>query len=389
MIFTEGALSAEEFLRDYWQKKPLLIKGALPDLINPLLPEEVAGLACEEEVESRLITEAADSNAGPQWQLRHGPLDEQVFQSLPDTHWTLHIQGVDQHVAEVYRLLDHFRFIPNWRVDDIMVSYAPDQGSAGPHYDQYDVFLIQTLGDKIWKIGQTCDEQTPMLENTELALLQQLETQQEWIAEPGDILYIPPRIAHYGIASGESLTYSVGFRAPGIGDLVSDFGHFVADKGNASQRYQDPELSLQSSPGEITRETLKKVKKLILGQLENEQHLSEWFGQFITQPKHDEPAIVPEQELSESQLIALCQSNKSELAWTEGARFAYTRESKAVHLYINGQVMQCTSRQLPLIEKLCSVTEFALLPLAGHLEEKVNRLLICRLVNDGYLYFKS
>lgn len=389
MIFSQGALSAETFLREYWQKKPLLIKGALPDLVNPLLPEEVAGLACEEMVESRLITELPQAGTGSQWQLQHGPLNERIFQSLPEKHWTLHVQGVDQHVPEVYKLLDNFRFIPNWRVDDVMVSYAPDQGSAGPHFDQYDVFLIQAIGDKIWKIGQTCDELTPMLENTELALLQQFELQEEWIVEPGDILYIPPRIAHYGIARGESLTYSVGFRAPSTEELVGDFSHFIAEQCSATQRYQDPELSLQANPGKITNDTLKKVRNLIVSQLDNEQQLAQWFGQFVTEPKYQDPIIAPEDELAEQKLLVLCKDPSARLAWSEGSRFAYTQDSKQLNLYINGLLLVCAQSQLDLIEKLCSATEFAVTDFAEDLEQENNRQLICRLFNEGFLYYSS
>jgi 50S ribosomal protein L16 3-hydroxylase len=144
-----GDMPVDIFLRDYWQKKSLLIRGAFPHFTSPIDGDELAGLALEEEVESRLILEKGKTP----WELRHGPFDEKTFTQLPETHWTLLVQAVDQWVPEVNELLEYFRFIPNWRIDDIMISFAPDQGSVGPHFDYYDVFLLQGLGKRRWKLG--------------------------------------------------------------------------------------------------------------------------------------------------------------------------------------------------------------------------------------------
>ena len=173
----------ETFLRDYWQQKPLLIRNAFADWINPLEPDELAGLACEPEVESRLIIGAQGS-----WAVEHGPLAEARFAVLGQEPSTLLVQAVDHHVPEVAALLAPFRFIPNWRIDDVMVSYATDGGGVGPHFDQYDVFLIQGHGQRRWRVGQLCDDTSALLPHDELRLLADFQATDEWLLEPGDSL---------------------------------------------------------------------------------------------------------------------------------------------------------------------------------------------------------
>src|SRR5690606_35155678 len=174
-----GGMSAEEFLRDYWQKKPLLIRQAFPDFESPLSADELAGLSLEEEVESRIVLELG---ATP-WELRHGPFTEDDYRTLPERDWTLLVQAVDQFVPEVAELLQAFRFLPSWRLDDVMISYAAPGGSVGPHFDSYDVFLLQTQGHRRWKIGQMCEADSPLLEHPDLRILSEFEQQQEWVLE--------------------------------------------------------------------------------------------------------------------------------------------------------------------------------------------------------------
>jgi 50S ribosomal protein L16 3-hydroxylase len=176
-----------EFLRETWQKKPLLIRNAWSSWSNPLEPDELAGLACEERIESRLVIQSADG-----WKLEHGPMPEERFRKVGRNPWTLLVQAVDHHVPAVAALLEPFRFLPNWRVDDVMVSYAVDGGGVGAHFDQYDVFLVQGLGTRRWQIGGRCDEATELLPHNDLRLLAAFEPTEEWVLEPGDMLYVPP-----------------------------------------------------------------------------------------------------------------------------------------------------------------------------------------------------
>jgi 50S ribosomal protein L16 3-hydroxylase len=379
-----GSISAEQFLAEYWQKKPLLIKQALPEFINPLSPEEIAGLACEDFAESRLITE---SNETPKWQLKHGPFSEEDFLALPDADWTLHVQGIERFFPEVYSLLDHFRFIPNWRIDDVMVSFAPDKGTAGPHFDQYDVFLIQGLGKKHWRVGQLCDAQSPTLPNCDLSILQDFDTTDEWVVEPGDVLYIPPGVAHYGIAVDDSITYSIGFRAPSHGDLLGEFSHYLADTLKEDQRYADPDLSLQNNSGEISPAALAKVQEILNDTLNDPAQLARWFGEYMTESKQQEVAYEfeaiqnPEQLLEElSQIEFLC--------WVEGTRYAWFAQPAGIDLFVNGQQTNCDTSIKPLVELLCHSTRIHVADLMPQLEEPSAQQILFKLFNEGYFYFE-
>lgn len=197
-----GGLTAAEFLRDYWQRKPLLVRQAIPDFESPLSADELAGLSLEESVESRIVLEHGKTP----WEMRRGPFQEEDYQHLPEQDWTLLVQAVDQFVPEVAQLLEQFRFLPSWRIDDVMISYAAPGGGVGPHFDNYDVFLLQGHGRRRWKVGQMCSSDSPLREHADLRILADFEQSDEWVLEPGDMLYLPPRLAHYGIAEDECMT---------------------------------------------------------------------------------------------------------------------------------------------------------------------------------------
>ncbi|HYD33010.1 MAG TPA: cupin domain-containing protein, partial [Methylophilaceae bacterium] len=196
-----GGLTAEQFLQEYWQKKPLLIRNAIPDFSGLLRPEELAGLACEEGVQSRLVSQQRNK-----WRVEEGPFEEERFLKLPARNWTLLVQEVNHHLDEADALLRRFNFIPYARLDDLMVSYAPDEGGVGPHFDSYDVFLLQGQGKRLWRISEQKD--LSLIADAPLRILKHFETEQEWLLGPGDMLYLPPHIAHWGIAKGDCMTYS-------------------------------------------------------------------------------------------------------------------------------------------------------------------------------------
>jgi 50S ribosomal protein L16 3-hydroxylase len=253
-----GNLTADEFLRDYWQKQPLLIRNAFENFKSPLTPDELAGLACEEEVESRIILE---KDGDKPWQCRYGPFQEQEFEKLPATHWTLLVQECNKHHQDIALLLERFNFIPNWRIDDVMVSYAPQHGSVGPHIDQYDVFLLQGLGRRRWQINAQAVHENDFIPDLDLRILKHFTPDEEWILQPGDMLYLPPGVAHYGVALEECITLSVGLRAPSYADLIGSFIEYQLshlDSDLFAPRYSDPELKRQQHPGEISNEILKK-----------------------------------------------------------------------------------------------------------------------------------
>jgi 50S ribosomal protein L16 3-hydroxylase len=369
-----GDLSIQDFLRDYWQKKPLLIRGAFADFEWPLDGDELAGLALEDEVESRLILEQGENP----WELWRGPFTEEQFAELPPSHWTLLVQAVDQWVPEVRELLQRFRFLPDWRLDDVMVSYAPDQGSVGPHFDFYDVFLIQGAGKRRWRIGQDCDHTTPCRDDTPLKIVTRFDTTEEWLLEPGDMLYIPPGVAHWGIAEGESLTYSVGFRAPSHGDVLSELGAEIADTLSDAQRYSDAGLKQQKNPGCIDPSTIENLQAILQQHLTPE-NLVRWFGGYMTEPKYPELEYQPERTYE----AADWQNDQTILERHPAARFAYfPQNDKQSLLFVDGLAYPCP---LLLAECLCAHWEFHGPVLQTLTSLPDSGALVTRLLNQGSL----
>ena len=293
--FPKG-LTAEKFLSHYWQRKPLLFKQALPGFQCGLQPDDLAGMACEEGIESRLVLE---KDGATPWEARFGPFDEEIFSQLPESHWTLLVQDVDKHLPEAAGLLEYFRFLPDWRLDDVMVSYAADQGSVGPHIDDYDVFLYQAQGKRRWKIHTRPVSEEDFIPGLDLRILPDFEAEEEWLLEPGDMLYLPPNVAHWGIAEGECMTCSVGFRAPTLREMATAWFEQTIEQRLPLTRYRDPALKPQPSPGEILPSALKEFSALLQGCLEEMARDNRWFGRFITEPKehlHVEPHHPPLEE---------------------------------------------------------------------------------------------
>ena len=236
---------AEQFLAEYWQQKPLFCPQAFPDFKPPLTPDELAGLAMEPNAESRMVWQHAGS-----WQQQGGPFSEDAFHK-PDP-WTLLVHGVDHWHSGVSALRQALQVIPRWRFDDIMVSYATDGAGVGPHFDQYDVFLLQGAGQRRWKIGPKCDANTPTVSESELLLINEFEPTETFLLQPGDVLYVPPGFAHWGEAVGESMTYSLGFRAPRVTDLIARLSDTVIDRLEDELLLEDGDsMKIQPRPGEI------------------------------------------------------------------------------------------------------------------------------------------
>lgn len=371
-----GDMPIATFLRDYWQKKPLLIRNAFPDFISPLDGDELAGLALEEEVESRLVLEKGKTP----WELQHGPFTEDTFAKLPETHWTLLVQAVDQWVPEVNLLLDNFRFIPNWRLDDIMISFAPDQGSVGPHFDYYDVFLLQGLGKRQWKIGQHCDVSSPHLQGTQLHILESFDTQDEWVLEPGDMLYIPPGVAHWGVAQGDCMTYSIGFRAPSHAAIVDELSHDIAQTLNNDLRFSDPNLSLQTNPGEIGGDAIAQIQQIIQQHFTAE-NIAQWFGKHMTERKYGQDDAEPEDEITaDDWQAALAEGN---MLWRHpAARLAFHTAGSDTLLFADGQAMHC-SRELA--ELVCAQAKINWEQLKPLVQDLFDRAAVTQLINQETL----
>ena len=345
------------FLREHWQKSPLLIRNPWRDWANPLAPEELAGLACEPEVESRLVRH----DARDEWALKHGPLSSADFAQMGEAPWTLLVQAVDHHVPEVAALIEPFRFIPDWRIDDVMVSYASDGGGVGPHYDQYDVFLVQGLGRRRWRVGPRCDENTPLLPHDSLRLLAEFEASEEWVLEPGDMLYLPPGFAHDGVAVGEDcMTYSIGFRAPSRAELVSGWTDHVLDLLEEDDRYGDPGLRPLANPGEILADALDAMQRMVIDALADPTQFSRWVGGFVTEPKSDAVDWSPDDPLSPDDLRTQL-ARVGELERNPASRFAFVRSgADAVILFVDGMAYDCEGETAVFAERLCRSPSFAI-----------------------------
>ena len=325
------------FLTEYWQKKPLLIKQALPDFISPVSAEELAGLSLEEEVESRLVIQQGEQD----YQLRNGPFTEDDYGQLPEKDWTLLVQGVDRLLPEVYQLLEHFDFIPRWRIDDVMISYATEGGNVGPHYDHYDVFLLQAAGQRKWMLTSQHCEPENYIEGVSLRLMKQFPIEQEYILEAGDILYLPPKWGHHGVAlDNECMTYSFGYRSYKGQELWDSFGDYLSEKQLFNEIYQDPNWQ-NTQPGEITNQAWLNAKAQLLSILDKDHELQDWFGRFATQLDQQAHNQLPE-PLSENETASLEEFVEA-VKTADGmerdpvCRFAYQRlNNDQLKLYING-----------------------------------------------------
>ncbi|RLQ20595.1 cupin domain-containing protein [Seongchinamella sediminis] len=337
----ELQIDKDAFLARHWQRKPLLMPQALPDFRVPIAAGELAGLAMEDGIESRIISCQAD-----QWQLSHGPFSEADFQR--DGPWTLLVQAVDHYIPEVARLRQLVDFIPRWRIDDVMVSYASDGGSVGPHYDNYDVFLLQGEGQRLWRLGQYCDHDSPLAAHDELRILANFDQQAEFLLSPGDILYVPPGTAHWGIAQGECTTFSIGFRAPRVSELVSRFTDQLLTQLEPEQFYHDAGLEPATRAGEIRPRDLERVAAQLQAALD-ESVSNHWFGELVTEPCYT--PFPDDDELAEAR--AILADGPLRVSLNPAARLAWQHEENTLVVFANGDSRCFSDDLLSLQAALC------------------------------------
>ena len=320
-----GDIEPTEFLRDYWHKKPLLIRKAIPDFKGLLNPDELIELASTEEAQSRLVTFDRKT-----WSLENGPFEKKRFRKLPEC-WTLLVQGVNHFLPEGARLLGQFDFIPHARLDDLMVSFAPDGGGVGPHFDSYDVFLLQGMGNRRWQIS--AKQGSELIPDAPLRILARFEPEQEWILEPGDMLYLPPKYAHNGVAIGNSMTYSIGFRAPSHQELATQFLVYLQDHLEMEGMYEDPDLQGQDHPAEIGVAMQEKVS-LILDKIRWEDgDIERFLGMYLSEPKPHLFFDPPARPVSKKRFLG--QIEKSGIHLDLKSQMLFTRK----HLFINGETL--------------------------------------------------
>ena len=328
------------FLQDYWQQKPLFLRQSLPACIDMIAGDDLAGLSCEEDVESRIISGHGLNN---NWHCQQGPFSEQDFAGLPAENWTLLVQGLDQWSEEIYRLLDAFDFLPRWRLEDIMASYAPSGGGVGPHFDYYDVFLIQVSGTRQWHLGQQCDDQSPLQPNHQVKLLADFYTSDRYQALPGDLLYIPAGLAHWGTAVTDNcITLSVGFRAPSEKELLTATLEHLVDQWSENKRYRDTELSIDAHPYKINQGVHQHLLTFL--QQLSPQHLqsavNQAFGQLVTEPRYSADIDAAQVAYGRDDLLSLLgERGYLSLALPPSTRLAFSE----AQLFVNGEAFQVST----------------------------------------------
>ncbi|QFT54740.1 cupin domain-containing protein [Microbulbifer sp. THAF38] len=371
-----GDMPIEVFMRDYWQQKPLLIRNAFPNFESPISGEELAGMALEEAVESRLVLENGES--GP-WELRTGPFTEEDFLTLPRTHWTLLVQAVDQWLSEVAELKESFRFIPDWRLDDVMISYAADQGSVGPHYDHYDVFLLQAEGKRLWQQGVKVDETSPRLEGTPLNILKEFNAENSWVLEPGDMLYLPPQYSHWGIAEGGCTTISIGFRAPSASVILEDLAAEVAMGLPDSLRYTDAGMEPAKCPAEVDSESVARLQQQLIEWLKQPEKITQWFGAVMTEAKYPDTVALDADEAADWREQM---PKGAQLVLNPASRAAFCREPAT--LFVDGEAL---SAPLTFAQQFAESHEISWDDIEAFPEIASNDGLIDQLVAQGTLIY--
>lgn len=379
-------ININDFLKNYWQKKPLLIRAAFPNYQSPISAEELAGLACEDFVESRIILETLSKE---KWQLENGPFPESRFSSLPDSHWTILIQGLNKLFPEFDDLLHQFNFIPSWRVDDVMASYAAPGGSVGPHIDQYDVFLLQASGRRRWMISEEPVNEDNFETNIPLKIIKDFKAESEWILEAGDMLYLPANVAHYGIGMEDCMTFSIGFRAPSHAELISSYIDDHITDLNDNLRYQDPDLSIDDNAGEISSDAINKVQELLLAQFSDKSKVEDWFGRFITEFLNDDKDDLEDNTLSTIEFLTLYK-NTGILRRPANIRANYiNNQSGKLALYVNGSQISIEPNIEEIVKLFCNQHLYDYSHLKAYLTDEKTVEFLCMLYNKRYLDFSN
>lgn len=368
-------MTPAHFLRDYWQKRPLLIRNAFENFQPPIEPNDLAGLACEEGVLARLIVHDEKRD---RWTVKTGPFEEAEFSKTPKRDWTLLVQDVDKWDADVAALLDHFAFLPSWRVDDVMVSYAEDGGGVGAHVDQYDVFLIQGIGQRHWAISDDPDAPLDFRTDVELKQLKDFLPTHEWLLEPGDMLYLPPGVPHDGVALGDCMTLSVGMRAPSQAELTGDLADFLAERMPDELRYTDADLAPVKRIGDIDTAALNRLRQALpfAGALDRDL-LADWFGRFITRYRNAQSPAAPPKATTAAALDKALAAGAG-LVRHPYARLAWVGGKKAATLFVSGNAYACPA---DLAERLAAERDVRL----DRAPSPAERELLLALVNEGAL----
>ena len=365
------------FLAEYWHKKPTIIKGGFADFVDPISPDELAGLAMEEDVDSRFI-----ANKDNKWSATHGPLPESHFESLEESHWQLVVQACNHWHLGSAELIEPFKQLPQWLFDDLMVCFSAPEGGVGPHIDQYDVFIIQGSGKRRWRVGDI--DKGQYKESIQAGALRQIEGFDpiiDDVLEPGDILYIPPSFPHEGNTLEPSMSYSIGFRSPKEQELLSNFADYVLAHDIGDVHLHNPEQSTQSNSGELLNQDIDKLTDMLKAALESKQNIRSFMGAMLSQSRHQLDVVEPEELHTIEEVSEYLQSG-GELTKVSGLRALYNQDEEAT-LFINGETF--TNDSTTLIKLLANQDTFSLIEFGTPLDEATLKLLT-ELLNKGYWY---
>ncbi len=365
-------LNWPEFLEKYWQKKPVVLKRAFPDFVDPITPDELAGLATEPEVDSRIV-----SHKNGQWQAWHGPFE--AFDHLGETNWSLLAQAVNHWHAPSAELVKPFRVLPEWRFDDLMISYSVPGGGVGPHIDQYDVFIIQGMGSRRWRVG----DKLPMRQFCPHPALLHVDPFEPIIdedLEPGDILYIPPGFPHDGFTHETAFNYSIGFRGPNGRDLISSFADYALENDLGNEHYSDPDLTCREHPGRVEEYELDRLRGMMIEMINDPVHFKQWFGSFITTPRHELDVSPEPDDYGAEEIVEALQEGQV-LTRLSGLRVLHIGDS----FFINSECLETSEPQAA--DALCRYTVIGQKELGNALDNPDFAEELAWLVNQGYWYF--
>ncbi|MGE8643311.1 JmjC domain-containing protein [Acinetobacter vivianii] len=342
-----GGITAEQFLNEYWQKKPLLVRNAMPEIIGLLEPADVQELALEEHVTARLIRQ---KNKNPnEWHVKSAPLTKGDFQKLPNL-WTLLVQAVDHYSFDIAELWKKFPFIPQWRRDDIMVSYAPKGGSVGKHFDFYDVFLVQGHGHRRWQLGQMCDESTQFIPDQPLKLLAEMDVHFDEVLAPGDLLYVPPGLSHYGVAEDDCLTFSFGFRMPNLSEMIDQVSDKFAENTSLKNPLADIARQQTAHLGEINSTEFAYLKTQLLDYLAQAPEFDSAIMAYMSEASY--PNNIPEPEEVDANDVAEVIGADYQIILEPASRLLYRKQGDSFEFWANGDTVCISAAFMPYLKQI-------------------------------------
>lgn len=342
-----GGITAEQFLNEYWQKKPLLVRNAMPEILGLLEPADVQELALEEHVTARLIRQ---KNKNPnEWHIKSAPLTKGDFQKLPNL-WTLLVQAVDHYSFDIAELWKKFPFIPQWRRDDIMVSYAPKGGSVGKHFDFYDVFLVQGHGHRRWQLGQMCDESTQFIPDQPLKLLAEMDVHFDEVLAPGDLLYVPPGLSHYGVAEDDCLTFSFGFRMPNLSEMIDQVSDKFAENTSLKNPLADIARQQTAHLGEINSTEFAYLKTQLLDYLTQAPEFDAAIMAYMSEASY--PNNIPEPEEVDANDVAEVIGADYQIILEPASRLLYRKQGDSFEFWANGDTICISAAFMPYLKQI-------------------------------------